>query len=363
MSETETKNRETSEPETKNSEVLVEEDEFGPIFDALADRDDTLSVKTFHDILHEIGLNPTEKEIVDLLMTIGLDMESHINKEQFTTLMHENESHNASLQEAAFQSDSTPLSRKMSRKNTEMGAAKNKKGHSDMYWIDFTKEEWPEFPKGFELDEQNRVDGFSGPTTLRDGFVGPEVEDILLMIDQKGVDKRLNPTDICDVIRTRLQTNGATHLKFRRHVNHDNYTGEYFVAFHAVPNVGQVEDNVVVGPIDQQSAAYHEGIRHGDLVLSINNEYLSGKDVEGLQLDTSQFQAMCSTALLRDGSLTLHLEHSEHRAEHHRDILHPTVHEGMRFLCGGGCCDTKQRGSEGKYSDSVGGAKSYADAV
>jgi len=251
-------NMSVKKEETKDDTTAVDS-EYGTIFDALAVMDgdtSTLSVKSFHEILHEIGLNPTDEEVKTLLDSVGLDMDSHINKEQFETLMAENEHHNSSLQEAAFKdsTESTPLSRKASVKNTLDNKSILPNGHSDMYWIEFTKQEWPDFPNGFTMNAQNRMKTFAKPAAItRTDFILPEAEDILLMIDQKNVDKRLYPADIYKVIAARLATNEKVHLKLRRHVDHKDYTGEYIVAFHEVPTVGEVKDNVILGPLNSET--------------------------------------------------------------------------------------------------------------
>ena len=111
------------------------------------------------------------------------------------------------------------------------------------------------------------------------------------------------------------------------------------------------------------STSYHEGIRCGDLLLAINNEELS-IDKGGVHLDTQKFGQICTQALLRDGSIVLHLQHSEHRAEHHHDVIPDTVHKGFSLFCGGGCCrTTRTEDTSDKYNDAIGSTKSYADAV
>jgi len=348
------------------------------VFDALiVAPSETLSVTEFTNILHEMGLNPSEDEVLTLLSSVGLEgMESHITREMFHMLM-ENEAHDTSLHAAAFGGEApeegtateaaaataalappTTLRRKKSAKeNTGIR-------HSDMYWVDFTKEEWPNFPKGLDVDEQNRVVSFTVPTdgTMRADFVAPSVSDILLMVDEKGVDKRLSPSLVLSSIATRLKTNGSVHLKFRRHVGHDHYTGEYFVSLHGVPDVGVVENNVILGPLSILSPAYHHHVRLGDKLLSINNEVVIQT------LNTEMFQTLCDTALTRDGSLTLHLEHTEHRAEHHHDVIHPSIHKGMRAFFGGGCWSKRAGANDDDDDDDddedLGrSAKSYADAV
>jgi hypothetical protein len=349
---------------TKAGDEINNNNNYDEVFDALlvAPRE-TLSVIELTDILHELGLNPSDEEVLTLLSSVGLEgMESDITREQFHLLM-ENEEHDTSLHAATFGHDEeiAAAPETLLRKKS---AVENKGGrHSDMYWIDFKKEEWPDFPKGLTVDEQLRIVSFSVPTggTMRTDFLPPVVSDILLMVDEKGVDKRMPPSKVLASVATRLQTNGAVHLKFRRHVNHDDYTGEYFVTLDAVPDVSAVEDNVVVGPLPVESAAYHHRVRCGDKLLSINDEVVLR------MLDTESFQALCDIALARDGSLTLHFEHTEHRAEVHHDVLHPNIHKGFRAIFGGGCCCPK-RGDEDEEveeysSDAIGSTKSYADAV
>jgi predicted metalloprotease with PDZ domain len=125
-----------------------------------------------------------------------------------------------------------------------------------------------------------------------------------------------------------------------------------------VPDVGVVSKNIIMGPIDTNSDAYHQGICHGDLILSINNEEHFNA------LSTQSFKQVCEAALFRDGKLTLHLEHSEHRAEFHHDILHENVHKGLRAVFGGMCCSSGVNANAGagdKYQMEKG--KSLADLV
>ena len=192
----------------------------------------------------------------------------------------------------------------------------------------------------------------SGPETTAAGAdVAVEVGDILQMVGDLKIEKKFPIDEILKIINQLLQSNGHVRLKFRRHTKHAQYTGEYVVGFTEIPHVGEVVDNVIVGPMNADSNAYHEGVCLGDMILSIN-----GEDTFHA-LGTKAFHQICKAALIRDGKLSIHLEHSEHRAEVHHDLVHPTVHQGFQYLFGGGCfrSGNGDGGAVVKYQDDEGG--------
>jgi hypothetical protein len=361
--------------------LLIQTKEMETIFGVLADGDGTLSVTSFHAILHEMGLNPTEAEMLDLLTTIDMDLESHLSLENFRTLIEEYEGHDATLHEIIGGTDAPPLHKSLNSHGSVQRLQKD--DHSDFYWVHITKEEWPAFPTGFTLNEQYRITAFAPPAAflapvqaatralLIDPTTGDptaaatttrrvaDEKDILQMVDERRIEKRFPSSSIIAIITARLAMNGHVNLKFRRHIDHAKYSGEYVVGFTTkVPDVGMVDKNVIMGPIDTNSDAYHQGICHGDLILSINNEEHFNA------LSTQSFKQICEAALFRDGKLTLHLEHSEHRAEFHHDILHENVHKGLRAVFGGMCCSSGVNANAGageKYQMEKG--KSLADLV
>ena len=349
-------NNQTASPEKEgdDKEALLKTKEIESIFGVLADEDGTLSVTSFHEILHEMGLNPTEAEMLGLLNTIDLGLESHLTLEHFRALIDEYEGHDATLHEIIGGTDAPPLHKSLNSHGSVQRLQKD--DHSDFYWVHVTKEEWPAFPTGFKLNEQYRVTAFAPPSSFlapvqaatRALLIDPtsdptaaatttrrvaDEKDILQMVDERKIEKRFPSSSITAIITTRLQSNGHVNLKFRRDVRHAKYSGEYVVGFtKQVPDVGVVEKNIILGPIDTNSDAYHQGICHGDLILSINNEEHFNA------LSTQSFKQLCEAALFRDGKLTLHLEHSEYRAEFHHDILHENVHKILRAVFGGMCC-------------------------
>jgi len=360
--------------------LLIQTKEMETIFGVLADGDGTLSVTTFHEVLHEMGLNPTEAELLDMLTTIDMDLESHLSLENFRRLIEEYEGHDATLHEIIGGTDAPPLHKSLNSHGSVQRLQKD--DHSDFYWVHITKEEWPAFPTGFTLNEQCRITAFAPPAAFlapvqaatRALLIDPtgdptaaatttrrvaDEKDILQMVDERKIEKIFPVPSITACITTRLAMNGHVNLKFRRHIDHAKYSGEYVVGFTTkVPDVGMVEKNVIMGPIDTNSDAYHQGICHGDLILSINNEEHFNA------LSTQSFKQVCEAALFRDGKLTLHLEHSEHRAEFHHDILHENVHKGLRAVFGGMCCSSGVNANAGageKYQMEKG--KSLADLV
>jgi hypothetical protein len=343
----------TGETSVEDEEDKVEEvDELDEIFNILADGDGTLSVTSFCEILREIGLNPTEDELLGLLRTVDLDLESHLTIEHFHTLIKEYEVHDATLHEIVGGTNAPPLQKTLSSHGSALRLEKD--GHSDMYWVNITTENWPNFPIGFKLDQQFRVTKFTPPDDYIGGSKSSKEMDILQMVDDRKIEKRFPVQSINTIISKRLKDNGHVNLKFRRHINHEHYSGEYVVGFtKEVPNVGVVEENVILGPIDKKSDAYHQGICCGDLILSINNEDNFNA------LNTKTFQQICNAALIRDGKVSLHLEHSEHRAEIHHDLIHEKVHKGFRFIFGGGFLGIKSKRRNEKFKKT----QLFADAV
>jgi hypothetical protein len=166
----------------------------------------------------------------------------------------------------------------------------------------------------------------------------------LLAVDAKNVDKRLPASAVTGAIRHRLRVNGAVHLKFRRHVEHSGYTGEYRVAVHAMPKLGAIGPrNTVMGPLVAGGPAHYEGVRRGDRILAINGESMAAFDLSA----ASAFASLCKAALLRDGSLVLQLEHAEHNVEASHNALHPHVHTAAKMFFGGGLF-SKLFGKKGK---------------
>eukprot|EP00946_MAST-07B_sp_MAST-7B-sp1_P001529 g1529.t1 len=329
--------------------------------------EDTISSDSLHSALETLGLNPSPEEVAALLAEIGVEDGQAITRAQFHQMVEQNAEHDIGLHAVAevTEDDATEstssgvevrkdLKRLKSKPSVAMIEPNKIGAHSDMYWAEFRKEDWPAFPEGFRIDAHNfvleaTVPGSSESRQIREG-------DVLLMIDAQKVDKRLPPEAIVTAIQNRMETNGTVNLKLRRSKDHNEYTGEYFVALHEVPSMGEIKDCIVCGPIPPNSLADHEGIQAGDTLLAINNEAVSE-----FKLGTIKFKSLCDAAMLRDGSLILHLRHAEHNIEPHHSALHPVVHKAGFLLCGGGCCNSGRNPTdEVEENDMI---HSLADAV
>lgn len=335
---------------------------------------DAITSASFQYALEALGLNPSPDEVAAILAEVGVEPGQSITRAHFHDMVERNSEHDVGLHVVAgldggttptttaaaadTSQDSTEgLKRLQSKGSVAMIEPHKISAHSDMYWVEFRKEGWADFPKGFRIDPHNFVIEADVPVSLHAlGGGRLSTGDVLVMLDAKGIDKRLPAEAVMGAIKKRMAANGTVHLKFRRGKDHADYKGEYFVALHEVPPLGEIEDGEVLGPIPLGGLADNEGIEAGDTLMAINNEA-----VAEFHLGTTQFKSMCDAGLARDGSLTLHLRHSEHNVEAHHDALHPGLHKAGFILCGGGCCRSGRNPTATVEEDNA--IRSLADAV
>ena len=329
---------------------------------------DEISSRAFMDALDSLGLSPSEAEVDALLAEVGVEKGQPITRVHFHDMIERYAQHDVGLHEVfpeVQRSEDTSsqvvektLKKLESKPSVPMLSGEAMGKHSDMYWAEISNAAWNNFPKGFRIDSHNFVVEADVPEGL-DAIGGRKISvgDILLMVDSKRVDKKLPPDAVIEAIKERMKAKGAVNLKFRRGKNNEDYTGEYFVALQEVADVGEMQDNLVLGPIPSTGVADAEGIEKGDLLLAINNEAVSD-----FHLDTERFKMMCKAALTRDRLLLLHMKHTQIENEPHHNAIHPYLHKLGFFLCGAGCCRSG-RELESNDDDSRASGLSVVDAV
>ena len=248
-----------------------------------------ISQESIKDALHSLGLDPDHEELDHMWEHVGAEPGEGINIEQLEALMEFEHISKEKVEDMATEMKSSHTDERTLVSST----VESKDYGNDMYWVEIHKASLIDFKLGAHC----HVMKVSEDCTAKFGI---HAKDHLIMVENHFVDPRLSGKEVMKILEHRKLEHDSVRMKFRRHRENPEYTGEFSIVFPDDPSAYIKVKDGFVAAVEADSTAAHEGLARGDKFIIPSPE---------IAIDDEQFSTWCAKELKKMECIHLHLQH------------------------------------------------------